>query len=97
MIIETPYKVGDTVTIKTTAGEEVIARLVGETDKAITITKAMAIVATQNGIGLGPFSFTADPDAKLVLNKRGVLYTSKTVGEMATQYIKSTTGLDLPN
>ena len=68
MIIETPYKDGDTVTIKTTAGEEVVARLVGETDKAITITKAMAIVATQNGIGLGPFSFTADPDAKLVLN-----------------------------
>ena len=97
MIIQAPYKNGDTVTIKTTGGEEVVARLVDENDKSITITKAMAIVATQQGIGLGPFSFTADPDANLVLNKQGILYVSKTVGESAAQYIKSTTGIEVVN
>jgi hypothetical protein len=46
MIIETPYKQNDTVTFKTTSGDEVIARFVEENDKTITVTKPMALMAT---------------------------------------------------
>jgi hypothetical protein len=95
MIIETPYKATDTVTIKTTGGEEVVSRFVEEDDKSITVEKPMAIMATQQGIGLGPFSFTINPDARVKINKSAVLVVHKTDAEMAKQYVSSTTGIQL--
>lgn len=93
MIIEAPYKAGDTVTVKTTAGEELLGRFVEENDKTITLQKPMALMATQQGIGLGPFTFTVNPDAKIKLNKNAVLFVHKTDSEMAKQYIQSTSGI----
>ena len=93
MIIETPLKSGDTVTVKTTAGEEILARFVEENDKTLKVKKPMTIMATQQGIGLGPFAFTLNPEADVVLNKSAILVIAKTDSEMASQYVQSTTGL----
>ena len=93
MIIEAPYKQNDTVTIKTTSGEEIVARLVEENDKTIKVHKPMAIIATQQGMGLGPFAFTIPMDADVTLNKSVILMVAKTEKEMASQYTQSTTGL----
>ena len=95
MIIETPYKATDTITLKTTAGEEIVARFVEETDKTITILKPMAIIATQQGVGLGPFTFTINPDAKVSINKANLLLIHKTDGEMAKQYVSSTSNIQM--
>jgi hypothetical protein len=93
MIIETPYKAGDTITIKTTAGEEIVARLVEETLSFITVQKPMAIMATPQGIGLGPLAFTVSPDVKININKNATLFVAKTETDMAKQYVSSTTGI----
>lgn len=95
MIIEKPLTAGDTVTIKTTAGEEIIARLVEETITSIVVQKPMAIMATQQGIGLGPLAFTVAPDAKISINKSATLFITKTESDMAKQYVSSTTGIQL--
>ena len=95
MIIETPYKATDTITIKTTAGEELVCRFVEENDNAITIEKPMTIMATGQGIGLGPFTFTINPEAKLKINKSAVLVVHKTDAEMAKQYVSSTSGIQM--
>jgi hypothetical protein len=95
MIIETPYKATDTITIKTTAGEELVCRFVEENDNVITIEKPMTIMATGQGIGLGPFTFTINPDAKLKINKNAVLVVHKTDAEMAKQYVNSTSGIQM--
>ena len=95
MIIETPYKVNDTVTVRTTAGEELLARFVSEDDKAIIIEKPMAVMVTQQGLGLGPFTFTVSPDAKLKLNKNAVVFVHKTDSEMAKQYVQNTSSIAL--
>lgn len=95
MIIETPYKATDTITIKTMAGEELVARFVEENDNTITVEKPMAIMATGQGIGLGPFTFTINPDAKVKINKSGCLVIHKTDGEMAKQYVSSTSGIQM--
>ena len=92
MIIETPYKQNDTITIKTIT-DEVVARFVEENDKTITVQKPMAIIATQQGIGLGPFAFTLNPNSNVILNKSVILMVAKTDKEMASQYVQSTTGL----
>ena len=95
MIIEAPYKQNDTITLKTTGGEEIVARFVEEDTNTITIYKPMAIMATGQGIGLGPFAFTINPDSKIKVNKHSLVFAHKTDGEMAKQYVSSTTGIQV--
>lgn len=95
MIIETAYKPSDTVTIKTTAGEEILGRFVEENDKTVTVNKPMTLMQTPNGIGLGPFAFTVDPQSKIALNKSAVLFVHKTEKSMADQYVQSTSGIQM--
>jgi hypothetical protein len=92
MLIETPYKNGDTITIKTLT-EEVLGRLVEETDTTVKIRKPMTIMATQQGIGLGPFAFTIGQEAEVSLNKSVILMIAKTEKEMASQYTQNTSGI----
>jgi hypothetical protein len=95
MIIEAPYNQNDTVTLKTTGGEEIVARFVEENANEITVHKPLAIMASGQGIGLGPFAFTISPDSKVKLNKNSLLFVHKTDEEMAKQYTQSTTGISL--
>jgi len=95
MIIETPYKANDTVTVKTTGGDEIVARFKEEDAVSITLEKPLALMATQQGMGLAPFAFTIPQDAKIKLNKSAVLFVHKTENEMAKQYVTSTTGVQL--
>jgi len=93
MLIQT-IKEGETITLKTNAGEEVVARLKLERDDAYVVNKPMVVVATpQGGIGLAPFGMTINADSELVLNKDGILYASPTQKDFASKYIEATTGL----
>ena len=93
MIIDKPLQANDVVTIKTTGGDEIVARFVQEDDKTITVSKPLALMATPQGIGLGPFAFTIDPDAKLKINKSTTVFVAKTESQMASQYMTSTSGI----
>jgi len=93
MIIETPYKVGDTITAKTVAGEEIIARLEEEKGTKLKVSKPMALTANQQGLGMVPFSFTVNPESSIELNMNTLVFVAKTDEDMAKQYIQSTTGL----
>lgn len=95
MLIQTPIAPGDTVTIKTTAGEEIVARLDEIKPDVYKVSKPMTIMATPQGVGLGPLSFTVNPDTKIELNKHAVLFIAKTDPEMAKQYVSSTTGIKM--
>ena len=95
MIIETPYKANDTITIKTAAGEEIVARFIEENGDVIKIEKPLALIATQQGVGLGPFSFTTSPDAKLSIRQNAILFVHKTEESMAKQYVQNTSGLTM--
>lgn len=95
MIIEAPYKQNDTVTLKTTGGEEIVARFIEENANEITVEKPLAIMANGQGLGLGPFAFTISPDSKIKLNKSAILFVHKTDAEMAKQYMSSTTGIQV--
>lgn len=96
MLIESPYKVSDTVTIRTTAGEEIVGRFVEENDLTISVTKPLALQASQQGIGLGPWVFTVDPQSTVRINKSAIVFVHKTEKDMASQYVQATTGLAMP-
>jgi hypothetical protein len=95
MLIEAPMKDGDTVTIKTFNGDELVARLVETKTNTYVVSKPLAIMATQQGLGLGPYTFTVNPDSKIEINKNAVIFIAKTDGEMAKQYISSTSGIKI--
>jgi hypothetical protein len=82
MIIETPYKANDTITIRTTAGEELVARFVSENATHLVVTKPLALQASQQGIGLGPWTFTVDPAANIKINMHSIVFVHKTDKDM---------------
>jgi len=47
MLIETPYKNGDTISLKLSSGEEVVARLEEERDDTLKLSKPLMLTPTQ--------------------------------------------------
>jgi len=95
MLVQDPYKVGDTVSFKTVAGEEIIARLTHLSDAKIKVKKPLALTMTEKGLGLVPFTFTVSQDTELELNRTTIVFIAKTEKAMADQYIEKTTGIKL--
>ena len=86
---------GDTVSIKFTSGEEIIARFVSDDGAVVNIQRPMALVNLASGIGLGPFKFTVPKFSELPINKNLVLAMVKTEIEFSKKYAEGTTGLKL--
>ena len=95
MLIETPYKVGDTVSFKLSSGEEILGRLEAEDAKGYTLHKPMVLIAQQQGLGLAPFMFSVSPEAKFVIQATAVSCIAKTEDEIGKQYTAQTSGIQL--
>lgn len=92
MIIETPYKMGDTVSLKLLSGEEVVGRLDDEA-KGYKMHKPMMLVQTGEGLGLAPFMFSVSVDSPVTISKEAVSCIMKTADEVAKSYTQQTTGI----
>lgn len=95
MLIETPYKNGDTISLKLSSGEEIVARLEEESKDYFTLKKPMVLVAQQQGLGLAPFMFSVSPDSKFMMRTTSVSCVSKTQEDIGKQYLETTSGLKL--
>jgi|TARA_R110000803_G_scaffold191014_1_gene253665 hypothetical protein len=93
MLIEIPYKNGDTVSLKLSSGEEIVARLVEENDTQFTLKKPMVLIMGAEGLGLAPYMFSVNPDNKFVLRANSVSCVSKTQDEISKQYVATTSGI----
>jgi len=93
MLIEAPYKNGDTVSLKLSSGEEIVARLENESDKKFTLHKPMVLVMQQQGLGLAPYMYSVSPDAKFNVLASTVSCVAKTELEIAKQYVATTSGI----
>ena len=95
MLLEATYKEGDTISFKTVAGEEVVARLIKKEKDSMRVKKPMALTMTKEGIGMVPFTFTVGRDSELDVNLATIVFIAKTEKAMADQYIESTTGIKM--
>jgi len=95
MLIETPYKTGDTVSLKLSSGEEIVGRLEEETPTKFVLTKPMVLIMQQQGLGLAPYMFSVSPDAKFNILATTVSCVAKTEGEIADQYIATTSNIQM--
>ena len=92
MIIDKGVTPGEIVTIKLTSGEEVIAKLIEETDTYIKVSKPRVLTSAQGGIGLAPYLFTVDPSKDIKIYKPFVVLEA-TQEDYASQYVSGTTGI----
>lgn len=93
MLIETPYKNGDTVSFKLSSGEELVARLEEESGEYFSLKKPMVLIAQTEGLGLAPFMFSVNPDGKFMLRADTVSCVAKTQEEISKQYTATTSGI----
>lgn len=95
MLIDKGAAVGEVVTLKLTSGEELIGKLVEETDVHYKLSRPMVIAMGQQGPGLMPYLFTVSPDKDIKLSKGTVTVVAATDKMFADQFIQTTTGIKL--
>lgn len=94
MLIETPAKLNDVVTLKLVGGDEVLGRLADErTEQYVEISKPLLVMMAQQGFGLVPYVLTAGPDAKIRVAAHHIITMTKTLEQVAKEYLKQTTGI----
>lgn len=95
MLIDKGVTAGEVITLKLTSGEELVAKLVEETDAYYKLSRPMVIGMGQQGPGLMPYLFTVHPDKEVKLSKTTVTLAEATDKQFADQFIQSTTGIKL--
>ena len=95
MLIDKGAAIGEVVTFKLTSGEELIGKLVEETDAHYKLSRTMVIAMGQQGPGLMPYLFTVSPDRDIKLAKGTVTVVAATDKMFADQFIQTTTGIKL--
>ena len=95
MFISKGVTVGEVITLKLTSGEELIGKLVEETDAYYKLSKIQVIGMGPKGPGLMPYLFTVNPDRDIKLVKSTVTVAEPTDEQFAKQFIESTTGIAL--
>jgi len=95
MLINKGIAQGEVVTIKTTAGEEIVAKLVSDGPLGVTVKKPLCLTATKDGVGLVPFLFTTSSDIDITINKNSIMVLAPTMKDAADTYIQQTTGIKL--
>lgn len=93
MLIDKGVSAGEVVTIKLTSGEELVAKLVEETDTVYKLSRPMVIGMGEKGPGLMPYLFTVHPEKDVKLNKGTVTMIESTEKSFANQFIQSTTNI----
>jgi hypothetical protein len=95
MLINKGIAVGEVITIKTTAGEEIVAKLVENTDTSVTVSKPVCLTATAKGVGMVPFLFTVAPEVDITLSKQTIMCIAPTTKDASDLYTQNTTGIAL--
>ena len=95
MLIDKGVAQGEVITLKLTSGEELVGKLVEETDAYFKLSRPMVIGMGAKGPGLMPYLFTVHPDKDIKLSKITVTVAEATDQEFAKQFLESTSGIKL--
>jgi hypothetical protein len=80
-------------TLKIANGDEIVAKIVEETDTTYAVTKPLTVVPGPQGINMMNSLFTADPDKNVTINKQQVSVIAPSREEVCDSYLEATTGI----
>lgn len=95
MLIDKGIAVNEVITLRTTGGDEILAKLVEETSDSYVVSKPLLLAANQKGVGLVPMLFTVNPSRDIKVMKSSIMAIAPTDSDFAKQYTESTTGIAL--
>ncbi len=94
MLVTNKYEKDTIVSFKIVNGDEIVAKVVEETDDGYVITKPATVMPSQQGLGLLQSLFTSDLNKSITLSKTHVMMHAPTVEDVRNHYIKTTTGIE---
>jgi hypothetical protein len=94
VLVTNKYEKDQVVSFKIMNGDELVAKIVEETDDAFVISKPTTVMPSQQGLGLMQSLFTSDLNKNIRLSKNHVMMHSPTVKDVENHYIKTTTGIE---
>jgi hypothetical protein len=83
--------------IKVTSGEEIIGKVIEQTDVTITLEQGITIGMGQQGMQLIPAMFTTLPTANLTINTANITMFADTSDDVIDAYREATTGIKTPD
>jgi hypothetical protein len=86
-------KIGQTVSMKLTSGDEVVGKIVGQTAEGLNISKPVILAASREGLQMIPFMMTANPDSDFLFKTQNIMCVADTNDQVADAYLESTTGI----
>ena len=94
MLVNKKYERDDIVSFKIVNGDEIVAKIVEETDTGYVVSKPCTIMPSQQGLGLMQSLFTGDLNKPITLDKKHVMLSAPTINDVENHYIKTTTGIE---
>ena len=95
LVTNQKYASDDVVSFKLVNGDEVIAKVLEQTDEGWHVSSPCTVMPAQQGLGLMQSLFSAKEDVKIFLSKNHVLFHGESIEQMRVHYIKTTTGVDI--
>ncbi len=86
-------KIGKIVSFKTTSGDEVVGRVMGQTADDISISQPVILAASQQGLAMVPFLMTADPKLDVSFKLSMIVCMADTTDQVADAYTENSTGI----
>ena len=87
------YDENEIVTFKIANGDEIVAKIVAETDDVYTVSKPLVAMPAQNGLALVPALFSCDPDHNVDISKKHIMVDALTAEQVKAFYLTKTTGI----
>jgi hypothetical protein len=86
-------KIGQTVSMKLTNGDEVVGKIIGQTAEGLNISKPVILAASRDGLQMIPFMMTADPTGDFLFKTNNIMCVVDTNEQVSDAYLESTTGI----
>ena len=93
MLVTNKYEKDTVVSFKILNGDEIVAKVIDETDDAFIINKPTTVMPSQKGLGLIQSLFTSEIEKNIQLSKQHIMMHSPTVKDVEDYYIQTTTGI----
>lgn len=93
MLATKKYDKDTVVTFKLVNGDEIVAKVIEDTDAGFVISKPCTVIPSQQGMALVQSMFTSDLNKNIQLGKAHVMLHSPTVKDVENYYIQTTTGI----
>jgi len=80
-------------TIKLASGEEIVTKVIEETDDVLEVDQPIMVVVSQQGLQLMPGLFTNNNEKTVTINKGSCVMVGPTREDVRTNWIEATTGI----